>query len=160
MIIVHMDGAFLSAVSALGGSVVGGLISGVATWASQRAQMRTSQLAHENSLRETLYRDFIIAASKAYAAALLSDQPNVEDLAAIQAMITRMRIVSSPRIVASAEAINLKTTDTYFRPNKTLKELHDAMTSGRLIDPLKEFSEAVREEARSRYSGVPWLPSN
>jgi hypothetical protein len=155
-----MDGAFLSAVSALGGSVVGGLISGVATWASQRTQMRTNQLAHEISLREVLYRDFIVAASKAYAEALLSDQPNVEELAALQAMITRMRIISSPRIVASAEAIHLRTTDTYFSPNKTVKELHDALKNGRLTDPLEDFSEAVREELRLRYSGVFWLFSH
>ena len=90
----------------------------------------------------------------------MSDQPNVDDLAALQVLIVRMRIVSSPRIVAAAEAIHLKTADTYFLPNKSIKELHDAMKSGAMTDALKDFIEAVREEARLRYPGVPWLLSH
>jgi hypothetical protein len=39
--------------------------------------------------------------------------------------------------------------DTYFEPNKTIRELHELMKSGRAaIDPLKDFSEAAREELR------------
>jgi hypothetical protein len=158
-VIARMDGAFLSATSALGGSLVGGLISGIATWASQRVQARTVQLAREISLRETLYSDFIAAASKAYGDAIVNDRPQIEELAALQAMITRMRIVSSPRIVACAEQVHLNTTGTYFMPNKTIRELYEAMKGGRPIDPLKDFSDAVREEARQRYPGVPWLLS-
>jgi len=61
-----MDVASISALSALAGSVVGGLTSGFTTWLSQRAQARAGQLAHDKSQREDLYKDFIIAASKAY----------------------------------------------------------------------------------------------
>jgi hypothetical protein len=139
--------------------LVGGLISGIATWASRRVQARTVQFAHEISLRETLYRDFIAAASKAYSDAIVNDRPQIEELAALQAMITRMRIMSSPRIVACAEQVHLKTTGTYFMPNKTVRELYEAMWAGRPVDPLKDFSDAVREEARQRYPGVPWLLS-
>ena len=41
------------------------------------------------------------------------------------------------------------TIDTYFAPNKTIRELHELMKSGAEIDPLKEFSEAAREELRA-----------
>jgi len=156
-VIVHMDSAFLSAASALGGSVVGGLISGIASWTSQRAQARAGQFAHEISLRESLYIEFIGVASKAYCDSIASDQPRIEDLAVLQAMITRMRIVSSVRIVACAEEVLVKTTDNYFTPNKTIRELHDLMKTGRTIDPLKDFSDAVREEALRRYPGGSWL---
>jgi hypothetical protein len=37
---------------------------------------------------------------------------------------------------------------TYFAPNRTIRELPELMQSGSGIDPLKEFSEAVREELR------------
>jgi hypothetical protein len=154
-----MDGAFLSATSALGGSLVGGLISGIATWGSQRLQARTVQLAHEISLREALYRDFIAAASRTYSDAIVNDRPQIEELAALQAMITRMRIISSPRIVACAEQVHLNTTGTYFMPNKTIRELYEAIKDGKPIDLLKDFGDAVREEARQRYPGVPWLLS-
>jgi hypothetical protein len=48
-----------------------------ATWLSQRAQARAGQMAHEVALREDLYRDFIIAASKAYGDALLNSEPQL-----------------------------------------------------------------------------------
>jgi hypothetical protein len=62
-----MDVAYLAALAALAGSVVGGFTTGLSIWTSQRAQTRTALLAHQISQREDLFRDFIIAASKCYA---------------------------------------------------------------------------------------------
>jgi hypothetical protein len=59
-----MDAAYVSAVSALAGSVVGGLTSGITTLMSQRAQARAGQFAHDMSRREDLYKDFVVAASQ------------------------------------------------------------------------------------------------
>jgi hypothetical protein len=36
--------------------------------------------------------------------------------------------------------------DTYFSPNRSVRELRDMMKAGTGIDPLKDFSEAAREE--------------
>jgi hypothetical protein len=144
-----MDIAYLSALAALAGSVVGGLTSGLTTWLSQRAQARAGHLAHEMSRRDDLYKDFIVAASKAYGDALLSNEPQVPELVALSALISRMRVLSSPRTVASAEKIMEATISSYFAPNKTFRELHDLMKSGAGIDPLKDFSEAAREELRA-----------
>ena len=77
-----MDIAYLPTLSALAGSVVGGLTSGVATWLSQRAQARESQLAREMARRDDLYKEFIAAASKAYGEAIVSNEPNVQELVA------------------------------------------------------------------------------
>jgi hypothetical protein len=55
--------------------VVGGLTSCIATWLSQRAHARAGQLAREMSRRDDLYKDFIVAASKAYGDAILSNEP-------------------------------------------------------------------------------------
>ena len=41
------------------------------------------------------------------------------------------------------------TVDTYFAPNKTVHELREVIKSGDGIDPLKEFSEAAREELQT-----------
>ena len=144
-----MDVAYLSALSALAGSVVGGLTSGIATWLSQRAHARAGQLAREMSRRDDLYKDFIVAASKAYGDAILSNEPQVQELLAVYAMISRMRVVSSPRTVACAEKIMETTIGTYFAPNKTIREVHELMRSGVEIDPLKDFSEAAREDLRA-----------
>jgi hypothetical protein len=144
-----MDIAYISAISALAGSVVGGLTSGVTNWLNQRSQARAGQLAHDLARREDLYRDFIIAASKAYGEAIVSSEPQVQEIIALYAMISRMRVLSSPRTVACAEKIMITTIATYDAPNQTVRELHDLLESGTGIDPLKDFAEAAREEMRS-----------
>ena len=88
-----MDIAYISAISALAGSVVGGLTSGVTNWLNQRSQARAGQLAHDMARREDLYRDFIVAASKAYGEAIVSNEPQVQEIIALYAMISRMRVV-------------------------------------------------------------------
>ena len=144
-----MDVAYISALSALAGSVVGGLTSGITTWLNQRVQARAERLAHNKSLREDLYKDFIIAASKAYGNAIVSNEPQIQELVALYAIISRMRMLSSPRIVACADKIMGTTIDTFFVPNKTISELQELIRSGAAIDPLKDFGEAAREELRT-----------
>jgi uncharacterized protein YukE len=144
-----MDIAYLSTLSALAGSIIGGLTSGVATWLSQRAQTRESQLAREMSRRDDLYKEFIAAASKAYGEAVVSNEPNVQALVALYAMISRMRVQSLPQTVACAERIMRATIDTHFAPGKTIHEVHELVRSGSGIDLLKDFSEVAREELRA-----------
>ena len=141
-----MDVAYISALSALAGSAVGGFTSTVTTWLTQRAQARAGQLAHEFARREDLYRDFIMAASKTYGDALVSSEPQLPELVALYAMISRMRVLSRPRTVVCADKIMLAIIDTYFSPNRSVRELRDMMKAGAGIDPLKDFSEAAREE--------------
>jgi hypothetical protein len=143
-----MDVAYISALSALAGSVVGGLTSTGTTWLTQRAQARSGRLAHEMARREDLYRDFITAASKAYGDALVSSEPKLPDLVDLYSMISRMRVMSAPRTIASADKIMLAIIDTYFSPNHSVHELGDLIKAGAGIDPLREFSEAAREDLR------------
>ena len=125
-----MNAAYLSALSALAGSVVGGLTAGVTTWLSQRVQARAGQLDRERSRREDLFKDFIVAASKAYGDAFTSNEPKLQELVALYAMVSRMRVLSLPRTVVCAEKIMKATVDTYFAPNKTVREVHELMKSG------------------------------
>ena len=144
-----MNAAYLSALSALAGSVVGGLTAGVTTWLSQRAQARAGQRDREMSRREDLFKDFIVAASKAYGDAFTSNEPKLQELVALYAMVSRMRVLSLPRTVACAEKIMQATVDTYFAPNKTIRDLNEMMKSGAGIDPLKDFSDAARAELQA-----------
>jgi hypothetical protein len=143
------DAAYLSALSALAGSLVGGLTSGLTTWLSVRNQARAGRLAHELSQRDDLYKDFIVAASKAYGDAMLTNEPQMQDLVALYAMVSRMRVLSPARTVACAQRVMEATVDTYFAPNKAMQELHELIKSGAGIDPLKDFSEAAREELQA-----------
>ena len=115
------DAAYLPALSALAGSMVGGLTSGLTTWLSLRNQARAGQLAHDLSRRDDLYKDFIVAASKAYGDAMLSNEPQMQDLVALYAMISRMRVQSPPQTVACAEKVMRATIDTYLAPGKTIR---------------------------------------
>src|SRR6266478_2355053 len=101
-----MDVAYVSALSALAGSVVGGLTAGITSWLGLRTQARAGQLAREMSRRDDLYKDFIVAASKAWGEAMLSNEPQMQELVvALYAMISRMRVVSLPRTLACAEKV-------------------------------------------------------
>ena len=145
-----MDIAYLSAISALAGSVVGGLTTGLTAWISQRAVARAAFAAREMSIRQDLFRDFIVTASKAYGEAIVSGEPEIQEIVSLYAIISKMRVLCSPRTIACADRIMFATVETYFSPNVTIRELHEQMRSGegRGVDPLREFSEAAREELR------------
>jgi len=97
-----MDIAYISALSALAGSVVGALTSGITTWLGLRAQTRAGQFAHNKSQREDLYRDFIVAAHSVWKCRR-EQRAQIQEIVALYAMISRMRILSSPTIVACAD---------------------------------------------------------
>jgi hypothetical protein len=142
-----MDVAYISTLSALAGSVIGGLSSSGMTWLNQIGQARNARLAQAFTRREELYRDFIVASSKAYGEALLKNEPQIPELVALYSMISRMRVLSTPRTVSAADKVMLAIIDTYFTPNRSVRELRDLIKAGSNgIDPLKEFSEAAREE--------------
>jgi len=141
-----MDVAYISGLSALAGSVIGGLTSGMTAWLNQRSVAKAGQLANDRTRRQELYKDFILAASKTYAEALVVNEPKIEKIIALYAMISRMRAMSSPEIVACAERVLLETTGAYFQPNRTMVELRELIKTGTGVDPLKAFAEAVRVE--------------
>jgi len=101
--------------------------------------------------RQELYKEFIEQSSKLYIHALQNSNADVVALMGLYAELNRMRIVSSAAVFDSADQIPKKIADTYSEPNKTFPELRKMRDSG-LIDPLRDFSEACREEFRLRNS--------
>ena len=141
-----MDPSIISALAALGGAAIGGLTSVVGAWLTQQTQVKAQELVQDKLRRQELYREFIEDASKTYGDALQHDKTDVSALVGIYTRISRMRVLSLPRTVACAEKIMQATVDTYFAPNKTIRDLNEMMKSGAGIDPLKDFSDAAREE--------------
>ena len=129
--------------------MVGGLTLGVSNWLSERTRARTAKRAHDLSRREDLFKDFIVAASKVYGEALMSNEPQLQELIDLYGMISGMRVGCSPRTIACAEKVMRATTDAYVAPNKTIPQLHQMLKSGVGIDPLKDFAEAARDELSS-----------
>jgi hypothetical protein len=153
-----MEGQTITALAALAGSVVGGLTALGTSWLIQQAQARARENAEDRTAREALYSDFIAEASRLCGDAWLNDKPEMSNLIGLYAMVSRMRVRSSSRVIENADKVARTIVETYFAPNRTLRELHDMLNS-ESMDPLRGFSEACREELRSLRAGagVPGL---
>jgi hypothetical protein len=125
------------------------LTSGATTWLGHRSQAKAGRRLHNVTQREALYRDFVVAASEAYGDAVTQSEPRLQQIVTLYGMISRMRILSSPDVVACADKIISTIIDTYFSPNRTFAELHALVKNGEPIDPLREFSEVARDELRA-----------
>jgi hypothetical protein len=148
-----MDTAYISAFAALAGSAIGGLTSLATSWLSQHAQFRTQQLARDIAEREELYKDFIEEASKLYCDAYEHDQAEVSKFVKLYALVSRMRILSSPEIIENADRIVRVIIKTYLAPNKTFYEVTaEILDNDDVMNPLREFSNVCREELRRRGS--------
>jgi hypothetical protein len=140
-----MDAAYVSAFAALGGSLIGGVTSFAAAWITQRQQAHIQLLLQEKTRRQDLYKQFIEDASNLYMDSLLRDQAQLPPLVGLYALVSKIRVISSPRVGHSADKVVRTIVNTYLLPNKTLPELHEMAEKGAL-DPLRDFSEACHEE--------------
>lgn len=143
-----MNAAYVSAFAALAGSLIGGLTTFAAAWVTQRRQANVQWLLQEKTRRQELYQQFVEEASKLYMDALIHDETLLPPVVSLFALINKMRIVSNSGIAELADKVAHMIIDTYVLPNKTLPELRTMVNSGAL-DPLREFSEACREELRT-----------
>ena len=143
-----MHPAYLPALAALAGSATGGLTSFASTWLTLRRQGRATRLSRERTRRQKLYKQFIDEASKLYLDALVHDEAEVSALVRVYALISRMRVLSSPAVIEKAEAVVRMIIDTYFAPNKTFPEVRKLVES-HAIDPLRTFSEECRAETQA-----------
>jgi hypothetical protein len=142
-----VEAAYLSAIAALAGSAVGGFTSFLSSWLSQSAQLKARLFLHDKGRRQELYREFADEASKSYIEAVTSDTPDLSRTMAVYALINRMRVLSSPKVIQEAERVAQLIVDSYSKENKTFDDLRILMDEHSL-DPLKEFSECCREELR------------
>ena len=140
-----MNAGYVTAIAALAGAALGGLTSLANSWATLHAQMKAQRLASSKSRRRKLYKQFIDEASRTYVDALVHDKLDISRLVGIYALISRMRVLSSQKVIESAAGIAILITDTYFQPNKTPTELQ-AMMHDSGVDPLLDFSDVCRQE--------------
>ena len=142
-----MDAAYISALAALSGSIIGGLTSLGASWVSQNAQARVQQLLTDKNRRQELYKSFIEEAMRLYGDALVSSDAEVSKFVGLYVMLSRMRVLSSPHVIEHAEKVIHAIADTYFQPNMTLRDLRGKREQ---VDILRRFSEACREDMKGR----------
>jgi hypothetical protein len=143
-----MEAAYISAFAALAGTAIGGLASFATSWITQQAQTRAQRLAAEREGRAALFGRFLDEAAKLYADALQNGRDHTTGLIGIYGLTNRIRLVSSPEVVDAADTVVRIIVDEYLAPNITVKEMR-ANWIDRHVDPLRDFSEACRQELQT-----------
>lgn len=140
-----MDSAYISALAALSGSVVGALGSIATTWLTATAQERTNRINQAMTRRQTLYGDFIEEAAKVYSHALTSNLDDVSNLMHLYAVMNKLRLFAPANVVARADDAMERIIETYQGPNINVRTELRA-NEARDLDVLRGFSEACRKD--------------
>ena len=75
-----------------------------------------------------------------------ADATDVSKLVRLYALISRMRVLSSLPIIEHAERVVRTIIDTYLAPKMTVREVSEMLNTSAFVDPLRDFSDACREE--------------
>jgi hypothetical protein len=142
-----LEPAVLTALSAILGSAVGGSATFATAWLTQRTQGRREQIEAETRKREQLYCEFIAEGSKLTIEAFDHQLQTPERLTALYSIVSRIRLRCSEEVLAATERTATRIIEGYMRPNLSPEEVRQTMLA-RPDDPLKDFSEACRNELR------------
>ena len=143
-----MNSAVVSALAAVGGSAVGALAPVTSNVLVQRHLARQKSLDKARVQREALYSDFIKKSSSLYAKAFTQQLDSFQDLVALSALESRIRLSSSEAVVQAAENLLLKIITQFGEPNLSVEELRAAALSAK-ARPLTVFSKICRAELLS-----------
>lgn len=138
--------AFISALAAVFGSLVGALGSTTAAWIAQRHADRRTLLAQLLAYREQLYSDFISEAAKTMFDATQHTLQDPYTLVPVYALLSRIRLGSSSKVVESAEQVIETVLKTYSKPNFNLTADEIKAHAAELNEPLREFSTICRAD--------------
>jgi hypothetical protein len=141
-----MNPAYISALSALFGSMIGACASLATTWLTQRHQDETRRRAQQNVRRERVFVEFIDLSSKAFVDAL--QQTSIGDAKQVMplyATMGKLRLFASPRTIEAAERVMDRIIETYYSPKLDTQARPDL---DRKSDVLREFADCCRAELR------------
>jgi hypothetical protein len=141
-----VNGAYLSALSALAGSAIGGMASIATTWLTQHSQNKSQDHARSMARRERLYGDFIDEASKLFIDALTHQQIDPSKFVEIYATIGKLRLFASADVVLKAERVSRDIGEIYYLPTRDFTKQETSPKTR--LNILQAFSEACREDLR------------
>lgn len=142
-----MNAGVIAASAAISGSIVGAFGSAVSTWITQRHQDRRDLLAKKIVSREALYSDFIAESARLLVDAQVNNTSDPQKLIPVYALLSRIRLSSSSRVLERAEEVIKITLASYPKPNLTAEQIESRALSAE--DPLREFSNTCRSELES-----------
>jgi hypothetical protein len=142
-----LNPATVNILAALSGTAVGSLAPVISNYVLQKSVTQRDLLNRQLSQRETLYSDFINEASRVYADALIHELGELNDLVALYALVSRIRLLGSAHVVKAAEEFVRLIVQHYGEPNITIEEMRSSALAAK-ADPLDVFSLACRKELR------------
>ena len=142
-----MDAAIITALAAVSGSIVGGLASFATTYFTQRNQAHRDFLSRDVAHREELYAQFIKEATNLYIDSLDKSLENPTALIGMYSLVGRIRLTAGDKVLLAAEKVMETIVDSYNRPPIKFEDVYKVWRKEH-IDPLKEFTEACRDERK------------
>ena len=143
-----MDAAIITALPAVSGSIVGGLASFATTYFTQRNQAHRDFLSRDVAHREELYAQFIKEATNLYVDSLNKPLTNPTALIGMYSLVGRIRLTAGDKVLLAAEKVTETIVDSYNRPPMKFEDVYKVWRE-KHVDPLKEFTEACREERKA-----------
>ena len=148
-----IDSTLITALAGVMGSAVGGLASFATTYFTQRNQTHRDLISREAAHREELYSQFVNEATNLYIDSLGKTLENAAALIGLYSLVGRIRLIAGDRVLLAAERIAEAIVDSYRRPSRTFEDEYKLVRE-RQVDPLKEFTQACREERRSMLTNL------
>jgi hypothetical protein len=112
-----MDNALASVLAALSGSIIGASTPVLTNFVLQRNTTQRELTNRELAQREDLYSEFIRLGTSCYAKALSQSLEHIDELAAMYALVNRIRLFASSTVLEAAEAFVKKLVETYGEKN-------------------------------------------
>jgi hypothetical protein len=113
---------------------------------TQRSATRRARATAEIGKREVLYAEFVSECTRLAIDACIHGLERPETMFQAFALLNRIRLTSSPEVLAAADRTLRFIGDQYFEPNLTIAELRELARSTVKKGPLEEFSAACRAE--------------
>jgi hypothetical protein len=142
-----MNSGLITALAAISGSLVGALSSAIGTSIVQKHQDRRDLVAKMIVRREALYSDFIAESARLLVDASQQNVGDPQKLIPVYALLSRIRLSSSPRVLGTAEEVIKTILNAYEQPNLTPQQIQTRAVNGE--DPLRQFSDTCRVELDS-----------
>lgn len=143
-----MDGALLSALSALGGTAIGAISSFGSTWMSAKAQTRAARLAAERAKREDIYARFMDELARLYADALNNVGVDNERLTNAYALGGHIALYASDPVNDAAEQALRYIVDLALGPKRSPEDVRALMDQPE-ANVMRAFAERCRAELRA-----------
>jgi hypothetical protein len=150
-----MDSTLTSVLAALGGSLIGATTPVLSNFVLQRSVTQRELTNREIAQREQLYSEFISQGTTCYAKALSQSLDNLEELAAIYALVNRIRLFASSTVVEAADAFVRNLVGLYGETNMSIEQI-TSLALEKHPDPLDDFALKCRAELRKLYTNSSW----